>query len=190
MKEHLTRSRDDRMLAGVCGGLAELWDADPSLVRFVWLVLAVVTGGIAIVVYIVMAIVVPEADDVAWMTPPMAGTGPTLGQQAAGQPAGPTVAPGWVMPPDYRAARRAARAARRAERRANGDATLPIVFGGLLVIVGIVFLLREWLPQIDFDWVGPSVLIALGLLLLVSAFRRGDASRPSGSGPSTGSGGL
>ena len=189
MKEHLTRSRDDRMLAGVAGGLAELWDADPSLVRFVWLVLAVVTGGIAIVVYIVMAIVVPEADDVQWLSPPMPGLAAAPGQ-AAGSQAVPPIAPGWVVLPDARAARRAARAARRAERRANGDATLPIVLGGLLVILGIVFLLREWLPEIDFDWVGPTVLIALGLLLLVSAFRRGNPSRPSGSGPSTGSGGL
>jgi phage shock protein C len=32
----LYRSRRDRMLAGVAGGLAEMWDADPSLVRIVW----------------------------------------------------------------------------------------------------------------------------------------------------------
>ena len=186
MKDHLTRSRDDRMLAGVAGGLAELWDADPSLVRFVWLILAVVTGGIALVVYIVMAIVVPEADDVAWLGAPMTGTGPA-GMPGPATQAGPT---GWSVPYDARAERRAARAARRAERRARGDSTLPIVLGGLLVIIGIVFLLREWLPQIDFDWVGPTVLIALGVLLLVSAFGRRDAGRPSGSGPSAGTGGV
>ena len=33
MNERLYRSREDRMLAGVAGGLAEIWDADPSLVR-------------------------------------------------------------------------------------------------------------------------------------------------------------
>src|SRR5512141_1122515 len=63
MTTHLYRSRDDRMLAGVAGGLAELWDADPSLVRIVWPLLVVLTGGIALVVYIVMAIVVPEEND-------------------------------------------------------------------------------------------------------------------------------
>ena len=33
MNTRLFRSRDDRMIAGVAGGLAELWDADPSLIR-------------------------------------------------------------------------------------------------------------------------------------------------------------
>ena len=60
MNEHLYRSRDDRMISGVAGGLAESWDADPSIVRIVWVILAFLTGGIAILVYIVMAIVVPE----------------------------------------------------------------------------------------------------------------------------------
>ena len=46
MSTHLYRSRDDRMLAGVAGGLAELWDADPSLVRVIWALLVVFTGGI------------------------------------------------------------------------------------------------------------------------------------------------
>ncbi len=49
------------MLAGVAAGVAETLDADPSLVRILWAMLAIFTGGIAFVVYIVMAIVVPEA---------------------------------------------------------------------------------------------------------------------------------
>ena len=50
MNERLYRSRDDRMLAGVAGGLAEMWDADPSLVRIVWALLVFVTGGFAFLV--------------------------------------------------------------------------------------------------------------------------------------------
>ena len=60
MTERLYRSRDDRMIAGVAGGVAEQLDADPSLIRIVWAVLIFLTGGLALVVYIVMAIVVPE----------------------------------------------------------------------------------------------------------------------------------
>jgi phage shock protein C len=48
------------MLAGVAGGLAEMLHTDPSLVRIVWAVLIVLTGGLAFLVYVVMAIVVPE----------------------------------------------------------------------------------------------------------------------------------
>ena len=65
MNTRLFRSRDDRMIAGVAGGLAELWGADPSLVRLGWALLAIFTGGIALIVYIVLAIVVPEEDDLA-----------------------------------------------------------------------------------------------------------------------------
>ena len=43
MGTRLYRSRDDRMLAGVAGGLAEIWDADPSLVRILWAILVPLT---------------------------------------------------------------------------------------------------------------------------------------------------
>ena len=60
MTDRLYRSPDDRLLAGVAGGLAENWKIDPSLVRIVWALLVVLTGGLAFLVYVVMAIVVPE----------------------------------------------------------------------------------------------------------------------------------
>jgi len=84
VNERLFRSRDDRMIAGVAGGLAELWDADPSLVRIVWAMLVVLTGGLALVVYIVMAIVVPEED--AWDAAP--GAPPAAPAAAPVPPAG------------------------------------------------------------------------------------------------------
>jgi phage shock protein C len=61
--DRLFRSVDDRLLAGVAGGVAERLDADPSIIRIVWALLIVLTGGLALVVYIVMAVVVPEAPD-------------------------------------------------------------------------------------------------------------------------------
>ena len=85
MNERLYRSRDDRMLAGVAGGLAERWDMDPSLVRIVWAVLVILTGGIALLVYIVMAIVVPE-DYVPYPGGP------------SSPPAPAPYIPGWVAP--------------------------------------------------------------------------------------------
>src|SRR3954447_18734281 len=58
--DRLYRSRDDRMIAGVAGGVAEHLDEDPSIIRCVWAVLIFLTGGLALLVYIVMAFVVPE----------------------------------------------------------------------------------------------------------------------------------
>ena len=75
MNGRLYRSRDDRMLAGVAGGLAEYWDADPSLVRIIWALLVLLTGGIALVIYIVMAFIVPDEDELTY-TMPTAPTSP------------------------------------------------------------------------------------------------------------------
>lgn len=55
------RSRDDQMIAGVCGGIAEYFDIDPVFVRLIALVLLFVGNGATFIAYIVMAIVVPEA---------------------------------------------------------------------------------------------------------------------------------
>lgn len=201
MTDRLYRSRHDRMLAGVAGGLAEMWDVDPSLVRIVWALLVVFTGGIALVVYIVMAIVVPDEDDAPttsaqWPAPP-ASSPPTEGgpapettggpaaagvtAAAAAAPTGPGASPAPTAPGPWasgfsareqaRDARRQARQARRAARghsAVNGSA----IFGVILVAIGIYFLGREWLPQLDFDWFWPLILVGIGVLLLVSALAR------------------
>lgn len=197
MNDRLYRSRSDRMLAGVAGGLAEMWDADPSLVRILWALLVVLTGGIALLVYIIMAIVVPEEEDV-WPVAPMPpatgapGEAPAPGatMDAAGPAAAvdpatglplvvPPPEPGalWAAPPvdTRRAARMEARAARRAaraERGASGGISGPMIGGLVLIALGAFFLLREWLPQFDFDWFWPMALIALGVLVLVMALGR------------------
>lgn len=58
-RKRLFRSQDERMISGVCGGLAEYFDLDPSLVRIGWIVF-VLAGGAGVLVYIIMALVVPE----------------------------------------------------------------------------------------------------------------------------------
>ena len=85
MNERLYRSRSDRMIAGVAGGLAEHFDIDPSVVRVVWVLLALVTGGIFLVAYIVMALVVPEdpLDDPSWHGPYGTAGGPPPGSATA-----------------------------------------------------------------------------------------------------------
>ncbi|SKA95073.1 phage shock protein C (PspC) family protein [Caloramator quimbayensis] len=61
MYKKLYRSRKDRMIAGVCGGIAEYFDIDPTLVRLFW-VFAVLLGGSGILAYIICAIVIPNGD--------------------------------------------------------------------------------------------------------------------------------
>jgi phage shock protein C len=55
----LYRSRTERKLAGVCGGLAQYFNADPTLIRVLFVVLALL-GGPGLVIYLVLWILVPE----------------------------------------------------------------------------------------------------------------------------------
>ena len=68
MNRRLYRCRDNRILAGVAGGVAEYFDLDPSLVRILFFV-SMFFGGIGLLLYIGMAIIVPlepvSADAVA-----------------------------------------------------------------------------------------------------------------------------
>jgi phage shock protein C len=62
----LYRSKDQRMIAGVCGGLAEYFNVDATLIRVIFLILAVF-GGSGLVIYLAMWILVPDASK----APPM-----------------------------------------------------------------------------------------------------------------------
>ena len=55
----LTKSRSDRMISGVCGGFAEYLNMDPTVVRLIWVLLAVAAGG-GVLAYIVAALIMPE----------------------------------------------------------------------------------------------------------------------------------
>ena len=55
----LARSETDRRIAGVCGGIAEYFDVDPTIVRIIF-VLAALFGGPGLLVYIVLWIVLPK----------------------------------------------------------------------------------------------------------------------------------
>ncbi|WP_449428752.1 PspC domain-containing protein [Rhodanobacter umsongensis] len=59
MEKRLYRSRTDRKLAGVCGGIAEYYGWDPTLVRVAWIVLTLL-GGSGILIYLIMWLVMPE----------------------------------------------------------------------------------------------------------------------------------
>jgi phage shock protein C len=65
----LYRSRTQRMVAGVCGGLAEYFNIDTTVIRVLFLVLTLF-GGSGLVVYVVMWILVPDASKAPPTTSP------------------------------------------------------------------------------------------------------------------------
>jgi phage shock protein C len=61
--KRLVRSRRDRKIAGVCGGLGELFNLDPTLVRLAFVFLWIVTGFVPLTIaYIVGWLIVPESE--------------------------------------------------------------------------------------------------------------------------------
>lgn len=59
MKKKLYKSRTDKKLCGVCGGIAEYFDMDVTLVRLAWVAFTLL-GGSGILAYIIAAIVMPS----------------------------------------------------------------------------------------------------------------------------------
>jgi len=177
VRRRLYRSRTDRMLFGVAGGMADWFDLDPSVVRLVWALL-ILAAGIGIVLYLVAAIVIPEeplvasgaaASGTAASGPAASGaaaTGAAATDQgtAAAAGASATASDDWT-------ARRAARRAARGEREGGGA----IIFGAILIALGGWFLLDKFV-NINSALLLPGVLIALGAVLVVGALRRPGAS--------------
>jgi phage shock protein C len=56
----LRRSLTDRKIFGVCGGLADYFSIDPNLTRILYVVLCLATGGAGILLYFILALVVPD----------------------------------------------------------------------------------------------------------------------------------
>ena len=62
MEKKLYRSNDNKIIAGVCGGIAEYFSLDPPLVRL-GLVIFCALGGSGIIAYIIAAIIMPKAPE-------------------------------------------------------------------------------------------------------------------------------
>jgi phage shock protein C len=61
MDKKLYRSHTNTMIAGVCGGIAEYFDIDPTLVRIGAVLLAWITSGAGVLLYLAMAFIIPKA---------------------------------------------------------------------------------------------------------------------------------
>lgn len=56
----LTRSRAERMICGVCGGLGNYIGIDPTVVRIIWLILSFAGFGSGLIIYFIAAILIPD----------------------------------------------------------------------------------------------------------------------------------
>ena len=60
-RKRLYKSRNNKMICGVCAGIADYFNIDPSIVRVLWAVLAL-AAGTGVLAYVACAIILPEGD--------------------------------------------------------------------------------------------------------------------------------
>ena len=137
----LHRSTNESMLFGVAGGMAEYFDVDPTLVRIAWVVLTFASAGIALIAYLILAIIMPKH------TLPHHVPNPTAEVSAESSD------PGYDAPP--------------AGRRWSGKRTF---LGGTLIVLGVLFLLNSLGALFWWRWeiFWPVVVIAVGVAILAS----------------------
>jgi phage shock protein C len=178
----LYRSRRNRQLAGVAGGIAEYLEIDPTVVRLVW-ILSIFLGGFGILLYIIMAFIVPldprgmpGPGGGSWQTPGPSGTSPDGGSPDAGVGPDGTATPYWTAPdgtatPYWTAPASTWTAPDQSSDARGGRGGL--IIGVMLIVFGAIALANILLP----GWalgvaLGPAFLVALGIALLVGSARR------------------
>lgn len=59
MKKRLYRSNENKVIAGVCGGIADYFNMDPTLIRLAWILFCAL-GGSGVLAYLVAGLIIPE----------------------------------------------------------------------------------------------------------------------------------
>jgi phage shock protein C len=155
MNRRLYRSVADRRIGGVAAGTATYFDIDPSISRVLWVLLAIVSGGVFVIVYLVMWAVVPEEPyPVPGGAVPAA---PSSGPDGAEHPAEGGAAPASSPLP----------------ANATSGPSGRVILGAILILIGAWFLADEFLPWLSWDLVWPIGLVVIGVLILATALRRG-----------------
>ncbi len=144
--KRLTRSRSDYMLGGVCAGLGHYFGIDPTIVRLIFVLLAI-SGGSGVLLYLVLWIVIPRED----LT-----QGPLTGDEFG------------------RRARQMGEEMRQVAAQPNTRTAQ--FLGIALVVVGLIYLVQNlhlpWLNWFNVNIAWPAVLIIAGILLLSRYFRK------------------
>lgn len=140
MEKKLNRLRNDRVLAGVASGLARHFGTDPVFIRVLFIVLAL-AGGSGVLAYIVLWAIVPEEP---YQFQPFSDT---TTQNSSGS------------------------VNESVEKNMNDKETNKgsVIAGGVLILLGSLFLAEEFLPSFDFSKFWPLLLIGVGVLLLVNS---------------------
>jgi phage shock protein PspC (stress-responsive transcriptional regulator) len=149
MYKKLYRSVTDKMLGGVCGGLAEYFSIDPVLVRLIF-VLAVIFGGSGILAYIILWIIIPQKPFI--ITP--FNTNPPSGSS---------------QPSEEEIKSENTEFNMSSLNLNKTQSNRSIYAGAFLILLGGIFLLDNFVPHFHFGDFWPLILIGLGFAIILNA---------------------
>ncbi|MBK6345638.1 MAG: PspC domain-containing protein [Bacteroidales bacterium] len=155
----LHRSVNGRVIGGVAGGLADFFGMDPTIVRLIFVLLAVFGGG-GVLLYIILWIVLPERNNYNAFntyTPPPSSAPPAGGSDSG---IGETFEGFGKQNPDFKAGPDIA-----TKRKFEGS----LIGGVILILIGVFFLAERFIPQIRFGDFWPLLLVVVGLVLIFNS---------------------
>jgi len=156
--KRLYRSNTDRMISGVCGGLAKYFNLDPVLIRVLAVLITLLTSGGGIIAYIIMAIIVPAENSTA------ANTDDVVRENAEDLK---TTAQ--KFGDDFKSA-----AERHEPHNPSSRSYAGLIAGLILIGIGILALSASlgWFTWNWIAWAWPIILILIGVLILIGIRRR------------------
>ncbi|ABR49442.1 phage shock protein C, PspC [Alkaliphilus metalliredigens QYMF] len=162
MGKRLYRSHYDQKIAGVCGGIAEYFDLDSTLVRLGW-VLFTFFGGAGVIAYIIAAIVMPERGYSGYDS-----QGPTVGPKTSGNYQ--------ESQDDYerqedRQYEESSKKKHPYYDREEGKDNTSVFLGILLIVVGGLYFLNNFMPfrWLNFRFLWPVFIIVAGFAVIFKA---------------------
>ncbi len=166
----LYRSFHGRVIGGVAGGLADFFGMDPTIVRLIFVLLAVFGGG-GVLLYIILWIVLPEknafnsynANNGAFAPPPVSGDSDSgigetfegFGSREQGSVSEPNIG---------------------SKRKFEGS----LIGGLVLILIGVFFLAEKFIPNISFGDFWPLLLVVVGLVLIFNSLPGKNKNRIDG----------
>ncbi len=141
MQEKLYRARINKVFGGVCAGLGKYLDIDPIIIRILFIVMFIF-HGIGLLIYIIMWIIVPEEPVENLYASPVSGEDDLFVENPEA-PETETAKPS----------------------KENGK----LVFGIILIVLGVIFLAEKFFPFFDFELFVPILFIVLGIAILLNS---------------------
>lgn len=157
MSKKLYRS-ENRIISGVCGGLAEYLDVDPVIIRAIFLGLIFV-GGVGLLIYLILLILVPQKDKVyhPYVEVNEDGEAKVSSENKT------------VKNETFENIKEEAENLKEKISSCSKDSCnkVAVIFGIIFIFVGLLFLLKIFFPIFQCKYIIPTIFILFGVLLLL-----------------------